>query len=80
MIAESPAFRRGEFVKTDRLKKIFSASPEKLVSPFEIDENFYLGAGIDTKTCLNFANVIVENFDRIGGTNFKDEIWFTLKK
>ena len=66
-------------LQNDRLKRNFSTNPENLTAPFKIDENYYVGAGIDSKTCLNFAKIIVENFDRIGGTNFKSEIWFTLK-
>lgn len=66
-------------IQNDRLKKIFSNSPENIARPFEIDANYYIGGGIDTKTCFKFAKTIVENFDSIGGTNFKGEIWFTLK-
>lgn len=66
-------------LQTERISKLFSTTPETLDTSYKIDENFYIGAGIDTKTCLNFAKIIVENFDRLSGTTFKEEIWFTLK-
>ncbi len=67
-------------INNERIKKIFSDNPDDLTAPFKIDNNFYIGAGIDTKNCLKFAKTIVENFDRISDMNFSDEIWFTLKK
>ncbi len=66
-------------IQEDRIKNFFSATPENLTAPYKIDENFYIGAGIDTKTCLNFSKIIVENFDRLNGENIKDSIYFTLK-
>lgn len=48
---------------------------------FKLDENFYMDTkNIDTKNCLRIAKALVESFDRLGGTNFKDEIQFTLRR
>ncbi len=58
---------------------LFSDKPETLVLPFKIDENYYVGYGLDTKSCLKVIKALVMNFDNLSGTNFKDEIWFTLK-
>lgn len=57
-------------------KKLFSSEPRN----FKIDDNFYMKIDFDTKTCLRATKILVENFDRLGGTNFKDEIWFTLRQ
>lgn len=62
-----------------RLSKFFSTAPENLTSPVQIDTDYYIGGGIDTKNCLKFARTIVENFDRLKGTNYRDDIWFTIK-
>ena len=59
---------------------LFSTTPKNLKNPFQLDENYYIGAGLDTKDCLSLINFIVENFDRLSGTNFKDEIYFTLRE
>lgn len=40
-------------------------------------DNFNLP--MSTKDLLRFANNFVENFDLTGNTNFKNEIWFTIK-
>ena len=60
-------------------EKIFSTSSENLTAPFRLDENYYVGAGRDVKAILKIAKDIVEHFDRLAGTNFKDEIEFTRK-
>lgn len=56
-------------------KSLFPTEP----TDFEIDAGFYMDTGFSTKDCLRIAKLLVENFDRIGDTNVKDEIWFTLK-
>ena len=62
--------RRGNF---------FASTPDKFSTPFKIDENYYMASNFDTEECLKIAKVLVENFDFLGNTNFKAEIWFTLK-
>lgn len=59
--------------------KYFSTSPKNIPNPFQLDENYYLDSRFSTRAILNIARDIVENFDRLGGTNFKDEIEFTRK-
>lgn len=53
--------------------KLFSTDSQKT---FSIDPTFFMS----TERCLRITKILVENFDSICGTNFKDEIWFTLKK
>ncbi|MBQ4404060.1 MAG: DUF262 domain-containing protein [Selenomonadaceae bacterium] len=58
-------------------KNLFSTEPTN----FKLDENFYMDTkNIDTKSCLRIGKALVENFDRLGGTNFKEEISFTLRR
>ena len=60
---------------------LFSTSRENLITPFQIDENYYVGSGLDTKSCLRTISAIVENFDQLSGnTNFREEIWFKLSE
>ena len=64
-----------------RSNKLFSTEAKNLWKPLKIDENFYIANGFDfdTETSLKIIKVLVENFDSVCGTNFKEEIWFTLK-
>ena len=55
-------------------------SDTKQNSCIMVDENFYFKANFDTERCLRIIEIFVENFDEVCGTNFKEEIWFTLKK
>ena len=55
--------------------RLFQTEPTN----FKIDDNFYVKIDFDAKTCLRMMKILAENFDRVGGTNVKDEIWFTLK-
>ncbi len=58
-------------------KNLFSTEPTN----FKLDENFYMDTkNIDTKSCLRIGKALVKNFDRLGGTNFKEEISFTLRR
>lgn len=67
-------FRRA--TQQDNVRKnLFRTTP----TDFQIDEEFYMATGFDTKDCLKFAKILAENFDALGGTNFKDDIWFTLR-
>ena len=47
---------------------------------FKIDENFYMETGFSTDDCLRISKSLVENFDRLGDTNFKEDISFTLRR
>ena len=47
---------------------------------FQIDENFYMETGFSTDDCLRISKSLVENFDRLGDTNFREDIYFTLKR
>jgi len=67
-------------------EKIFEQNLQKENTPQRIREFFSDKKDLDsfdvplsTKDILRFANNFVENFDLTGDTNFKDEIWFTLK-
>ena len=40
----------------------------------------FVDVPLSTKYILRLTKNLVENFDSLADTNFKDEIWFTLKK
>ena len=68
-------FRRA--VKLQNVRQtLFTSEPTN----FQIDENFYMEVGFDTEMCLKTAKTLVENFDMLGGTNFKEDIYFTLRQ
>lgn len=68
-------FRRATQMQNVR-QSLFSSEP----TSFKIDDGFYMETGFDTETCLRTAKVLVENFDRLGDTNFREEIYFTLRR
>ena len=47
--------------------------------PLQIQNNLYIESNLSTQDILKVTKKIIENFDRIGNTNFTDEVWFTLK-
>lgn len=55
---------------------LFSTEP----TDFKLDEDFYMKTGFSTKDCLKIAKALAENFDKLGDTNFKDDIYFTLSQ
>ena len=57
-------------------KNLFATKP----TDFKIDENFFMMTGFSTEDCLKYAKILVENFDRLGDTNFKKDISFTIRK
>ena len=67
-------FRRATQLENVR-QSLFTTEP----TDYKIDENFYMRGGFDTEFCLKTIKALVENFDSIGGTNIKDEIYFTIK-
>lgn len=71
---DKDTFRRA--AQQDNVRKsLFTATP----TDFKIDDGFYMTSKFDTKVCLTFAKILTENFDALGDTNFKSEIWFTLR-
>ena len=56
-----------------------SSNDKEFRIPLQIADNLYVESNLDTENLLNMSKIIVENFERISGTSFKDEIWFTLK-
>lgn len=69
---DSDIFRQAASIR----QNLFSTEP----TYFKLDENFYMKTGFSTKDCLKIIKALVENFDRLGVTNFKDEIQFTLRR
>lgn len=55
---------------------LFTTEP----TDFKLDENLYMKTKMDVERCLRVVKSLVESFDRIGDTNFKEDISFTLKK
>ena len=71
---DADTFRRATQLENVR-RNLFTTEP----NDYKIDENFYMRGGFDTEFCLKTIKALVENFDSIGGTNLKDEIYFTIK-
>lgn len=68
-----------EDIFTESAKDFISTNSSKFREPLQIGDKFYIEVNFDVKTLLGRLKIIVEKFDIIGGTNFKSEIWFTLK-
>ena len=63
-----------------RKNKLFSADPKQILKPFKVDEDYYMETVFRTGECLKTVKILVENFDRLGDTNFKEDIYFTLRR
>lgn len=63
-----------------RKGKLFSSEPQTLQKPFKIAENYYMKNRLSTGECLKMVKTLAENFDKLGGTNFKEDIYFTLRR
>lgn len=74
------ALDRDIFLRAISIKKNLFMTESKDSRDFKLDENFYVKTVFDTKTCLRITKIIVENFDRLGGTNVKEDIYFTLRR
>lgn len=72
---DADTFRQATQMENVR-QNLFTAEP----NDFKIDDNFYMKAGFDTETCLKIIKTLAENFDALADTNFRKDIWFTLKK
>lgn len=78
---DSDVFRRAvQKENVPRRNKLFSNESHNLQKPFEIDENYYMENRLCTEECLRIVKVIVENFDNLSGTNFREDIYFTLRR
>ena len=47
---------------------------------FKLDDDFYMKTKMDVERCLRTIKALVESFDRLGDTNFKEDITFTLRR
>lgn len=74
------ALDRDIFRRAISIRKNLFMTESKDSTDFKLDENFYMKTVFDTKNCLRITKIIVENFDSLGDTNFKDEISFTLRR
>ena len=63
-----------------RKNKLFSADPQNLQKPFKVDENYYMENRLSTGDCLKIVKILAENFDSLSGTNFREDIYFTLRR
>ena len=66
-------------VNSANKNNLFSADTKKFETSFQLDNNYYMEIHFRASDCLKIIKSIVEKFDNLSGTNFKDEIWFTLK-
>ena len=70
-------FRR--VIKSDNIpkrKNLFLAEP----SNFKISDDLYLSLNCDTENCLKILKALVETFDKLCETNFKEDIYFILRQ
>ena len=78
---DSDTFRKSaQFENVPRRYNLFSASENHFRYEFKIDDNYYISLGFGTDVCLRIVKSLVENFDRLAGTNFKEDIYFTLRR
>lgn len=63
-----------------RKNKLFSADPKQFLKPFKVDKDYYMESAFTTEECLKTVKILVENFDRLSGTNFREDIYFTLRR
>lgn len=68
------------FRRVMNVKKNLFVTESKNSADFEIDENLYMKTQKNVEQCLRITKTIIESFDRLAGTNFKEEISFTLRK
>ncbi|MBR4641446.1 MAG: DUF262 domain-containing protein [Selenomonadaceae bacterium] len=74
-VLDRDTFRKATQMENVR-KSLFPTEP----TAFQIDDGFYMETGFSTEDCLTIMKVLVENFDKLGGTNFKEDIYFTLQQ
>lgn len=60
-------------------RKLLSTNSSELFQPVHIADDYYMRSNFDAKSLLKITAYVVENFERLSGTDFKNEIWFTLK-
>ena len=72
---DADTFRRATQLENVR-RSLFTTEE----TDFKIDDGFFMETGFDTEFCLKTIKVLAENFDKLGDTNIKDEIYFTLKR
>ncbi|MBQ3336883.1 MAG: hypothetical protein IJG80_05715, partial [Selenomonadaceae bacterium] len=72
---DKETFRRANQSVIDK-KSLFSTD----VTRFRLDDDLYMKTGFDTKNCLRYSKILVENFDNLADTNFMEDIWFTLRR
>ena len=67
-------------VQKENRMKLFTNESAEMRSPLKIAENCYIESNSSTESKLYALKKVVENFDSISSTNFKDDIWFTLRQ
>ena len=72
---DKDTFRRANQSVIDK-KSLFSTD----LTRFRLDDDLYMKTGFDTKNCLRYSKILVENFDNLADTNFMEDIWFTLRR
>ena len=68
------------FHRVIKVKKNLFLTERKSNADFELGENLYMKTQKNVEQCLRITKALVENFDNLAGTNFKEEISFTLRK
>lgn len=74
-------FRKAsQFENVPRRNNLFSTAEKNFRYEFKIDDNYYISLGFGTDVCLRIVKSLVENFDRLAGTTFREDIYFTLRR
>lgn len=72
--------RAAQMENVPRRNKLFSEVEKTFRYEFKINEHYYMASGWGTEKLLRIVKVLVENFDRLSGTNFREDIYFTLRR
>ena len=61
-------------MKKGKKQEIVTLNKEKLRAPIKIDEDLYIESNLNSNAILNYANMIVIEYE------LEEEVFFTLKK
>lgn len=73
-------FRQIVQMKNVPRRNSLTSTMKKSGYTIQIDENYYMSAWFQTAKLLKIIQALVENFDRLYGSEFKDKIYFTIRR
>ena len=78
--SDKDIFRKAvQMENVPRGKNLFSSNQNNFTQFIKIDNELFMDSKFDTKTFLRVVKIILENFEKLGGENFSEDIYFTLK-